>query len=125
MKSQIVCGLSAMLIASAVFQPAPAGGQTRYEKTTVAYRAVGEHEVLVDVHRPAGHDERQVIVWIHGGALIMGGREGVPQRIVSLAKEQGPWRDSRNGFRWAAPDTEPPLKLARMGGELLRPTGTL
>jgi len=38
-----------MLIASAVFQPAPAGGQTRYEKTTVAYRAVGEHEVLVDV----------------------------------------------------------------------------
>jgi acetyl esterase/lipase len=78
-----------MLIASAVFQPAPAGGQTRYEKTTVAYRAVGEHEVLVDVHRPAGHDERQVIVWIHGGALIMGGREGVPQRIVSLAKEQG------------------------------------
>jgi acetyl esterase/lipase len=69
-------------------QPKCDGSIDRRE-TTVAYRTVGEHEILVDVHRPAGDDVRPAIVWIHGGALIMGGREGVPPQLVSLANEKG------------------------------------
>lgn len=57
-------------------------------KTTVAYRRVDGHEILADVYRPAGDDVRPVLVWIHGGALINGHREGIHPQIRALAEEQ-------------------------------------
>jgi len=49
--------------------------ETSLKKTTVAYREVNGHKILADVYRPEDAKIRPVIVWIHGGALIMGNRE--------------------------------------------------
>lgn len=68
--------------------------QTRLEKTTVAYRRVGDHDILADVYCPTGKAILPVIVYIHGGALIVGSRESSPgcipqQTIFKLAEEKG------------------------------------
>jgi acetyl esterase/lipase len=44
---------------------------------------------LLDVYRPEGNDVRPVIVWIHGGALIMGNREGIHPQVSALAQVNG------------------------------------
>ena len=63
--------------------------QSELVKTTVAYRKVDGHEILADVHRPPGHGVCPVIVWIHGGALITGHREGINSQVRALATEKG------------------------------------
>ena len=77
-----------VLVLSMTHSPSATGDSTMI-KTTVAYREVDGHEILADVYRPQGDDVCPVIVWIHGGALIMGHREGVNPQVLSLAKEQG------------------------------------
>ena len=69
--------------------PNPGRAQPAFAKTTVAYRQVDGHKVLADVYRPDDQQVRPVIVWIHGGALIMGHRESVMGRLRALAKERG------------------------------------
>ena len=59
----------------------PVTAQSRLVKTTVAYREIDGHDILADVHRPEGNDVRPVVVWIHGGALIMGHREGIHPQV--------------------------------------------
>jgi acetyl esterase/lipase len=49
--------------------------ETGLKKTTVAFREVDSHKILADVYRPQDAKIRPVIVWIHGGALIVGNRE--------------------------------------------------
>ena len=68
-------------------QPAPA--QPQAVNTTVTYREVDGHKILLDVYRPEGNDVRPVIVWIHGGALIMGNREGIHPQVSALAQVNG------------------------------------
>ena len=48
--------------------------QTSLRKTTVVYRAVGDHQVLADIYRPAGTDVLPIIVWM--GATAM------PPRVI-------------------------------------------
>ncbi len=67
----------------------PVRAQSQLVKTTVAYREVDGHEILADVYRPQGNEVRPVIVWIHGGALIMGDREGIHPQIRALAEDKG------------------------------------
>ncbi|MDP7011678.1 MAG: alpha/beta hydrolase [Verrucomicrobiota bacterium] len=45
--------------------------------TTYTYKKVGNLEIKLDVHRPADKKIRPLAVWIHGGALINGGRSGI------------------------------------------------
>jgi len=45
------------------------------EKMTVAYRNVDGHEILADVYCGKGNQVRPMIVYIHGGGLIVGNRE--------------------------------------------------
>ncbi len=72
----------------AVVIPSPSvTGQSPLVKSTVAYRQIDGHQVLADVYRPAGKEARPVIVWIHGGALIMGHREAVPRQIRQVAQD--------------------------------------
>ncbi len=50
------------------------------QKTTVetfTYKKVGDLEIKLDAHRPADKKVRPLAVWIHGGALINGGRIGI------------------------------------------------
>ncbi len=49
--------------------------QPGMKKSTVAYREVDGHRILADVYRPDDKEVRPVILWIHGGALIMGQRD--------------------------------------------------
>lgn len=81
------CAVAApLLITSAVLLPV-ATAQSTLIKSTVCYREVDGHRILADVHRPEGNEVVPVIVWIHGGGLIMGHREGVHAQIRSLAEE--------------------------------------
>jgi len=66
-----------------------ARAQSQLVKTTVTYREVDGHEILADVHRPEGTQVRPVIVWIHGGALIMGHREWTHPQVRALAEDKG------------------------------------
>lgn len=59
------------------------------DKTTVAYRVIDGHEILADVYRPAGDEVCPVIVWLHGGALIVGHRESITSQVRQLAEERG------------------------------------
>ena len=63
--------------------------QSKLLKTTVTYREIEGHRILADVYRPQGNDVCPVIVWIHGGALIVGNREGIHPRVRTVAEEQG------------------------------------
>ena len=47
-------------------------------KQTHTYKTVGALKIQADVYRADDAVVRPVVVWIHGGALIMGNRESIP-----------------------------------------------
>lgn len=58
--------------------PLSAQEKTAATVTTFTYKEVGDLKIQLDVHqRPAKGGLQPLAVWIHGGALINGGREGV------------------------------------------------
>ena len=57
--------------------------------TTYTWKTVAGLEIKADVHRPNDDRLRPVVVWIHGGALIMGHREGVSERVRQAMLEAG------------------------------------
>jgi len=60
-------------------QPGELAAQDKKPKTskqTFTYKKVGDLEIKLDVHRPDDDEIRPMAVWIHGGALINGGRQG-------------------------------------------------
>lgn len=66
----------------------PAAG-AEFKKTTHVYKTVGDVKIEADVYRPDDDQVRPVVVWIHGGALIMGSRESAPANILELCKTDG------------------------------------
>ena len=63
-------------------------------RDTFTYKTVGNLEIKADVYRP--HDDRAdakrlrpVLLWIHGGALIMGDRGGVDRRVKQAFLKRG------------------------------------
>jgi acetyl esterase/lipase len=61
-----------------------------FKKTTVTYREIDGHKILADVYRPQDAKNRPVIVWIHGGALIMGNRDlEKSDFLLAFAKAEG------------------------------------
>lgn len=82
--------ISLVLFALALCLSELALAQAGLEKTTVPYRKVDGHEIFADVYRPEDKTVRPVIVYIHGGALIMGNREWIRNwRLLSLAEQNG------------------------------------
>lgn len=57
-------------------------------KTTHVYKTVDGTSVHADVHHSARSDKRPVLVWIHGGALIVGSRNSVPKQLMDLARNE-------------------------------------
>src|SRR5262245_1062628 len=57
-------------------------------KSTHTYKAAGATKIHADVYRSASPGPRPVLVWIHGGALIMGSRQSVPKNLLDLAKQE-------------------------------------
>ena len=59
---------------------------------TYTYKTVGELKIEADVWRPEGAAVRPVLIWLHGGALIMGGRRSpgdAPPDLLGLCQQEG------------------------------------
>ena len=56
---------------------------------TYTYKQVGDLEIKADVYRADDETLRPVVVWIHGGALIMGNRSGIDARVKKMFLEAG------------------------------------
>jgi acetyl esterase/lipase len=59
------------------------------KKSTYDFKTVSDVKVQADVYRPDDDRVRPVVVWIHGGALIMGNRNSVPKNIKDLCQAEG------------------------------------
>jgi acetyl esterase/lipase len=64
-----------------------ANADDEVKKTTAVYKQVGDLEIKADVYRADNSKVMPVVVWIHGGALINGHREGVSGNIKRWAAE--------------------------------------
>jgi acetyl esterase/lipase len=60
-----------------------------FAKSTHTFKTVGDLWVQADVYRADDAAVRPVVVWIHGGALIMGNRKGVPRNLLDLCRNEG------------------------------------
>ena len=78
------------LAATALFGPVVLfADEPAFQKKTYTYKTVGDIEIKADVYRHADEKVRPVLVWIHGGALIMGSRAGVPGQLLDLCRSDG------------------------------------
>jgi acetyl esterase/lipase len=57
-----------------------------WTQETFVYKTIGPTKIEAEVFRRNGTQVRPTIVWIHGGALIMGDRQSVPKDLIELAK---------------------------------------
>ncbi len=58
-------------------------------KKSYVFKEAGGVRIELDVHRADTADVLPVVVWIHGGALLMGGRNGVPRNLLDLCRDEG------------------------------------
>jgi len=65
------------------------GEEVRYSKQTYVYKTVGDCKIEADVYRMPGEAVRPAILWIHGGALIMGQRGFVPRDQLARYLDAG------------------------------------
>ena len=90
----------------------------RYSKQTYIYKTVGDCKIKADVYRMPGDEVRPALLWIHGGALIMGQRGFVPRdqlaryldagftlisidyRLAPETKVKGIIEDLRDAYAW-------------------------
>ena len=74
--------------------PAARAADKPLTMTTVTYKEVGDTKIEADVYHfddaPAGDiSPRPVVVHIHGGALIMGSRRGLPYNLRDACQQAG------------------------------------
>ena len=68
---------------------APAGESPTFSKKSYTYKSVDGLDLQADVYRNEDTKIRPAVVWIHGGALIMGSRASVPPQLLELCKTDG------------------------------------
>src|SRR5262249_46461239 len=81
-------GLAVCALVAAGAGPARAD-EAAFGKQTYTYKTAGETPVQADVYRAADTKVRPVVVWLHGGALIMGSRTAVPKGLLDLCRAEG------------------------------------
>lgn len=81
-----VCGIVGCLVVSGLLLNTVAA---EVSMQTYTYKQVRDLEIKVNVYREDDEKDRPVVVWIHGGALIMGGREGVNGRVKKMFLDAG------------------------------------
>ena len=77
------------LLQSAAASTAAGQSAPEISRTSYDYKKVGNVEIKADVLRPADDTVRPILVWIHGGALIMGNREGIGNPVKKWAADKG------------------------------------
>lgn len=77
-------GAAAATVFGEAATPSPANPPAAVK--TFTYKRVGDLEIRADVHLPArsASGPHPVLMWIHGGALIFGGRQGLPRIAPEL-----------------------------------------
>ncbi len=79
-----------MAVVTASFLGMPSttpGNEEKAVRTTHEFKRVGDCVIRADVYRSPGAEVRPVVLWIHGGALIMGSRHGIERAFLdSLIK---------------------------------------
>jgi len=58
-------------------------------KQAHTFKTVGDLKIEADIYRADDTKVRPVVVWIHGGALIMGNRKSVPKNLLDLCRDDG------------------------------------
>lgn len=84
-----VCGLRWIVMLTAVNLFAAPAFPAETQKVTYTYKKVDDLEIKADVYRDEGTERQPVLVWIHGGALIMGNREGIDRRFKTAFAGNG------------------------------------
>ena len=82
-------GMLALGIAIVLGSHCAGAEEPAFMRKTYTYRTVEGVKVQADVYRAADKEVRPVLVWIHGGALIAGSRNGPPKQLVDLCKAEG------------------------------------
>jgi acetyl esterase/lipase/glycerophosphoryl diester phosphodiesterase len=77
------------LCGTATLLPTGATADEALVKRTYTYKTVGDLQVRADVYRPDDGQVRPVVVWLHGGALIVGSRADVPNDLLALCRSEG------------------------------------
>jgi acetyl esterase/lipase len=84
--ARTICRIIGYLILSGL----PAGtAAAEVQMRTYTYKRVDDLEIKANVYRHDDTKVRPVAVWIHGGALIMGGRDGVMGRVKKMFLDAG------------------------------------
>jgi acetyl esterase/lipase len=81
--------VAAALVIALPMTAVAAGPESSLVKKTYIYKTVGELGIEADVFRPDDEIERPAVVWMHGGALIVGSRRGVPGNLRNLCRDEG------------------------------------
>ncbi len=79
----------AIVLAALGLGAAGAAAEEFAPKVTHTYKQVGDLEIKADVLGYADDRPRPVVVWVHGGALIVGHRASVPRWLQEAAAESG------------------------------------
>jgi acetyl esterase/lipase len=82
----IVCALGGL---ACLWPTTTNAAEPAYSKKTYVYKTVADVKISADVYRPEDTQVRPVLVWIHGGALIMGNRSQVPGQLMNLCRTEG------------------------------------
>ena len=78
----------ALAVISSYSRRASAEDAAPFSKTEFTYKTVDSLKIKADVYRHEDTTQSPVIVWLHGGALIIGSRAGVPKQLRELAEKQ-------------------------------------
>lgn len=82
--AKLLGGVFLIITCNASLEAAEPFGEPR----AFTYKQAEGLEIQADVYRSPGDAPRPVVVWIHGGALIVGSRKQVPQQLLELCQQQ-------------------------------------
>jgi len=82
----VVFSICAAVVLGGVNQSA---AEPRLMKKTYTYKVVDDCSIELDVYRADDDVLRPVVVWIHGGALMLGSRQGVSRGLLDLCRSEG------------------------------------
>lgn len=60
-----------------------------YSKKTYIYKTVDDHEIKTDVYKGQSEEIQPVLIWIHGGALIVGTRNWINTEFLEMLIDAG------------------------------------
>ena len=81
--------LPVFAMAAGLLHGPASGAEPAFAKKTYTYKTVGKVEIQADVYRPADTAVRPAVVWLHGGALIVGSRASPPKQLLDLCRAEG------------------------------------